>query len=61
MKLVPISWQPCISGLFPHLIASGVLELKYTPQHINSYKSVHREISLFLQINKPIDGPIQVQ
>ena len=29
--------------------------------HINSYKSVHREISLFLQINKPIDGPIQVQ
>ena len=40
MKLVPISWQPCNSGLFPHFIGS--------------------DISLFLQINKPIDGPIQV-
>ena len=61
MKLVPISWQPCISGLFPHFIASDVLELKYTPYHINSYKSLRREKSLFLLINKPIDGPIQVQ
>ena len=42
VKLVPISWQPCISGLFPHLIASGVLELKYTSHHINSNLSIER-------------------